>query len=65
MDAALTNYKTLLEQEISLLMGCYIEWGGASDFAEPVPAAAAGAVIGAAGRKADNTDSSIDCSGDL
>ncbi len=32
-DAALTNFKTLLELEISLLMGCYTEWTGASDFA--------------------------------
>ncbi len=62
-DVALTYYKTLLELEIGLLMGWDIEWGGA-DFAEPVPAAAAGAVLGEAGRKADCDDSSIESGGD-
>ncbi len=59
-DAALTNYKTLLELEISFLMGCDIEWGGASDFAEQEPAAAAGAVLGEAGRKDDDDFSSAE-----
>ncbi len=59
-DAALTNYKTLLELEISLLTICDIEWGGASDFAEPAPAAAAGAVLGAVGRKDDDDFSSAE-----
>ncbi len=59
-DAALTNYKTLLELEISLLMGCDIEWGGASDFAEPEPEGAARAVLGAARRKDDDGVSSAE-----
>jgi hypothetical protein len=63
-DAALTNYKTLLELEISLLIGCYIKWVWALDFAGPVQAAAAGVVLGAAGRKADDDNSSIEGGGD-
>jgi enamine deaminase RidA (YjgF/YER057c/UK114 family) len=43
-NAALQNFKTLLKLEISLLMGCYIEWGGESEVA--APAAAAGTVLG-------------------
>jgi hypothetical protein len=64
-DAALTNYKTLLELEISLLMGCDIEWGGASDFAEPAAAAAGApdAVLVAAGSKDDDDDSSTEGGG--
>ncbi len=53
----MTNYKTLLELETSLLMGCDIEWGGASDFAEPAAAAGApDAVLVAVGSKDDDDD---------
>ena len=44
-DAALTNFKTLLELEISLLMGCDTEWAERSDLADPDAASAAGAVL--------------------
>ena len=63
-DAALTNFKTLLELEISLLMGCDIEWGGGSDAVEPQPAAAAGTVLGAAGATDDNDNSSNERGGE-
>jgi hypothetical protein len=60
-DAALTNYKTLLELEISLLMGCNIKWGGASDFVEPAAAAGAlDAVLVVAGHKDVDDDSSTE-----
>jgi hypothetical protein len=64
-DAALTNFKTLLELEISLLMGCDTEWAGASDFAEPEAAAAAGAVLGAARQTDDDDGSSNDENGGI
>jgi hypothetical protein len=54
-DAALTNFKTLLELEISLLMGCDTEWAEPSDLAAPDAASAAGAVLGAA-RPSDDDD---------
>ncbi len=63
-DAALTNFKTLLELEISLLMGCDTEWAGASDFAEPAAAAAAGAVLGAVAATDDDDGSSNEIDGD-
>ena len=59
-DAALTNFKTLLELEISLLMGCDTEWAEPSDFAEPDAASAAGAVLGAARQSDDDEVSSND-----
>jgi hypothetical protein len=89
-DAALTNFKTLLELETngvlksnsvlkfvrvslletlleletSLLMVCDTKWAGASDFAEPVTAAAAGAVLNAARQTNDNDGFSNEDSGD-
>ena len=63
-DAALQNFKILLELEISLLMGCDLEWGGASDFAEHEHAAAAGTVLRAAGATDDNDDSANEGGGD-
>ena len=63
-DAALQNFKILLELEISLLMGCDLEWGVASDFAEPEPAAAAGTVLCAAGATDDNDDSANEGGGE-
>jgi hypothetical protein len=57
-DAALTNFKTLLELEISMLMGCDTEWAGASDFAEPAAASAAAAVLGPAAAGDDDDGSS-------
>ena len=59
-DAALTDFKTLLELEISLLMGCDTEWAEPSDFAEPDAASAVGAVLGAARRSDDDDVSSND-----
>jgi hypothetical protein len=51
-NAALQNFKTLLELEISLLMGCDIEWGGEPE----VAAHAAEAVLGASAPNDDDDD---------
>lgn len=63
-DAALTNFKTLLELEISLLMGCDTEWAERSDLADPDAASAAGAVLGAARPSDDDDVSSSDGAAD-
>jgi hypothetical protein len=55
MNAALQNFQTLLELNISLLIGCDIGWGGESEVA--AAAAAAGTVLGAS---ADNNNDSTD-----
>jgi hypothetical protein len=59
-DAALTNFKTLLELEISLLMGSDTEWAQPSETADPAAASAAGAVLGAAKATDDDDVSSND-----
>jgi hypothetical protein len=45
-------------------MGCDVEWGRASDFAEPEHAAAAGTVLCATGATDDHDDSANEGSGD-
>jgi hypothetical protein len=55
-NAALQNFQTLLKLEISLLMGCDIEWGGESEVAAPASAAAAGTVLGASAVNDDDDD---------
>jgi len=59
-DAALTNFKTLLELEISLLMGSDTQWAQPSETADPAAASAAGAVLGAAKATDDDDNSSND-----
>jgi hypothetical protein len=54
-EAARQNFKTLLELELSLLMGCNIQWEEPSNFA--APAAAATSVLSAAAAADDNDDS--------
>ena len=61
-DAALTNFKTLLELEISLLMGCDTEWAERSDLADPDAASAAGAVLGAASAARPSDDDDVSSS---
>jgi hypothetical protein len=55
-NAVLQNFKTVLELEICLLMGCDIEWGGESEVA--AHAAAAGTVLGASAVNYDDDHSS-------
>jgi hypothetical protein len=62
-DAALTNFKTIIELELGLLMGGDIDWAGASDFTDPA-AAEAGHVLPAAAANDDDDNSSSENNGD-
>jgi hypothetical protein len=57
-DVALTNFKTILELELGLLMVGDIDWAGTSDFADPAAAAEAGPVLPAAAANDNNDNSS-------
>ncbi len=63
-DATLTNFKTIIELELGLLMGGNIDWAGASDVADPAAAAEAGPVLPAAAANDDDDSSSNENNGD-
>ena len=63
-DAALTNTKTLIQLELSLLMGCDIDWAGASDLEDPPVAAEVVPVLPAAAANDDDDNSSNDNTGE-